>query len=75
MKVKFNSEMTCPECGNKVIEAMPEDACWYFYECKRCSARLKPLPGNCCVFCSYGTVACPPVQKARNAVDSPGCYQ
>jgi hypothetical protein len=23
---------------------------------------LKPKPGDCCVFCSYGSVACPPVQ-------------
>ena len=28
-------------------------------------ARLKPAPGHCCVFCSYGTVACPPVQEDR----------
>jgi hypothetical protein len=25
---------------------------------------LKPLPGDCCVICSYGTVKCPPVQAA-----------
>jgi hypothetical protein len=41
---------------------MPADACQYFYDCKGCGARLKPLPGDCCVFCSYGSVPCPPVQ-------------
>jgi hypothetical protein len=41
---------------------MPTDACQYFYECEGCSAVLCPLPGDCCVFCSCGTVPCPPRQ-------------
>jgi hypothetical protein len=41
---------------------MPTDACWYFYDCTGCGALLKPKPGDCCVFCSYGSVACPPIQ-------------
>jgi hypothetical protein len=44
---------------------MPEDACLYFYECEGCGARLTPKAGDCCVFCSYGSVPCPPIQKAR----------
>jgi hypothetical protein len=42
---------------------MPTDACQFFYDCKGCGERLKPLPGDCCVFCSFGTVPCPPVQE------------
>ncbi|WP_275041450.1 GDCCVxC domain-containing (seleno)protein [Vibrio coralliilyticus] len=41
---------------------MPDNACVYFYECKSCGELLKPLLGDCCVFCSYGTVPCPPIQ-------------
>jgi len=41
---------------------MPTEACQYFYDCKGSGAVLKPEPGDCCVFCSYGDVACPPVQ-------------
>ncbi|TGE15005.1 hypothetical protein E5J99_13940 [Hymenobacter elongatus] len=26
-------------------------------------AILKPLAGDCCVYCSYGTVPCPPIQE------------
>lgn len=52
---------------------MPTDACQYFYDCKGCGALLKPLPGDCCVFCSYGSVPCPPVQVARRAEDGKGC--
>jgi hypothetical protein len=43
---------------------MPPDACQYFYDCKGCGVVLKPKPGDCCVFCSYGDVACPPVREA-----------
>ena len=41
---------------------MPTDACQWFYDCKGCGAVIRPLPGDCCVFCSYGTLPCPPVQ-------------
>lgn len=41
---------------------MPTDACQFFYDCKGCSAVLRPEPGDCCVFCSYGTTPCPPIQ-------------
>lgn len=56
------SEITCPECGHKNLEVMPTDACQWFYECENCKTLLKPKPGDCCVFCSYGTVPCPPIQ-------------
>jgi hypothetical protein len=26
----------------------------FFYACKGCGIRLRPLAGDCCVFCSYG---------------------
>ncbi|WP_234222082.1 GDCCVxC domain-containing (seleno)protein [Ruegeria pomeroyi] len=57
-----DSELTCPKCGHKAVETMPTDACQWFYECTSCKAMIKPLPGDCCVYCSYGTVPCPPIQ-------------
>lgn len=39
---------------------MPTDACRYFYDCVGCGVTLKPLPGDCCVFCSNGDHVCPP---------------
>jgi hypothetical protein len=59
------SVLTCPRCGHREVETMPEDSCQYFYDCKGCGALLRPLTGHCCVFCSYGSVPCPPVQAAR----------
>lgn len=55
-------ELGCPQCGARHAETMPLDACIYFYECKSCAVLLKPKPGDCCVFCSYGTIPCPPMQ-------------
>jgi len=63
MALVLDSELTCPQCGHRTLERMPVDACLYFYECEACHARLSPLPGDCCVFCSYGSVPCPPVQQ------------
>ncbi|UWQ22599.1 GDCCVxC domain-containing (seleno)protein [Jannaschia sp. W003] len=58
----LRSQLTCPECGHSGEERMPTDACAFFHECRGCGAVLRPLPGDCCVFCSYGSVPCPPVQ-------------
>ena len=58
----LQSIITCPECGQRTTETMPTDACVYFYDCPACHARLKPKQGDCCVFCSYGSVPCPPIQ-------------
>ncbi len=46
---------------------MPEDACLVFHDCEGCGMLMRPKPGDCCVFCSYGSVPCPPVQEARAA--------
>jgi hypothetical protein len=56
------SVLTCPRCGFPQQETMPTDACQFFYECTSCKALLRPNPGDCCVFCSFGSVKCPPVQ-------------
>ncbi len=57
------STITCPECGASRLETMPTDTCQWFYECQNCGVVLSPLAGDCCVFCSYGTVKCPPIQQ------------
>lgn len=58
----LESTITCPSCGSAKAETMPTDACQFFYDCTGCGAVLRPKPGDCCVFCSYGTVPCPPIQ-------------
>ncbi|WP_298433560.1 GDCCVxC domain-containing (seleno)protein [Geobacter sp.] len=61
--MKFTSVITCPHCGHRKEETMPNDACQFFYECEGCKVVLRPKPGDCCVFCSYGTEKCPSKQN------------
>lgn len=63
-EVALQSELTCPHCAHRSVETMPTDACIYFHECTACGTLLRPKPGHCCVFCSYGSVPCPPVQSS-----------
>src|SRR6478672_10050194 len=62
-ELQFQSTLTCPHCGYQATETMPVNACVAFYDCRGCGATLKPLQSSCCVFCSYGSVPCPPIQQ------------
>lgn len=63
----LESVLTCPICKVAKIETMPTDACQFYYDCTGCGALLRPLKGHCCVYCSYGSVPCPPIQ-----IEGPG---
>jgi hypothetical protein len=63
--VECKTTITCPHCRYQKEEIMPTNACVYFYTCDNCHARLKPRKGDCCVYCSYGTVKCPPIQAGE----------
>ncbi|MEO8610113.1 MAG: GDCCVxC domain-containing (seleno)protein [Chloroflexota bacterium] len=62
MDVILQSVITCPNCGHSQSETMPTDNCQFLYRCTNCRTVLRPLVGDCCVFCSYGTVHCPSKQ-------------
>ena len=66
MKVQLKSEITCPNCGYLKEETMPLYACQFFYECNSCKKLLKPNKGDCCVYCSFGSVKCPSIQQNQN---------
>ncbi len=70
---ELQSTITCPRCGHQKAETMPTDACQFFYDCKGCGALLRPKPGDCCVFCTYGSVPCPPIQEARKMGRQSAC--
>ncbi|MGJ8585659.1 MAG: GDCCVxC domain-containing (seleno)protein [Marinosulfonomonas sp.] len=63
---QLQSTITCPKCGFSTAEQMPTESCQWFYECTQCAEVLTPLAGDCCVYCSYGTLPCPPVQSGKN---------
>ncbi len=64
--IELESKITCPECGYSKVENMPTNACQWYYECEGCKILLKPLKDDCCVYCSYGTVKCPPIQEGSS---------
>ncbi|WP_445664692.1 GDCCVxC domain-containing (seleno)protein [Fodinibius sp. AD559] len=65
-QVILQSTITCPKCDHQSTEEMPADSCQYFWECPNCGEVLKPKQRDCCVFCSYGSSPCPPVQKENH---------
>jgi hypothetical protein len=70
----LRSTITCPHCATPKSETMPTDACQFFYDCTGCGMVLRPKPGDCCVFCSYGTVPCPPNQRRDNPWDASAAH-
>jgi hypothetical protein len=64
-EILLESTLTCPACGRRHRETMPTDACQWLYECQGCGTLLRPKAGDCCVFCSFGDVPCPPVQAEK----------
>jgi hypothetical protein len=62
-EIILESTLRCPECGFARTERMPTDQCVWYWECPLCRTLLRPKAGDCCVYCSYGTAPCPPVQQ------------
>lgn len=69
-RITLTSTITCPACRFAKQETMPELACVRFYECTSCHTVLMPKAGECCVFCSYGSVRCPPKQQEERKGDA-----
>ena len=65
MAITLTSTVTCPSCALQTTETMPAEACQVVYLCARCGTRLRPRAGDCCIFCSYGSVPCPSIQEQR----------
>ena len=71
--IRLDSNLTCPACGFTESLAMPTNACTFFHECAACRVLLRPVAGDCCVFCSYGDIPCPPVQAAESGTKDATC--
>lgn len=65
INIELKSIITCPVCAYQKLEEMPTDACQYFYQCENCRNVIRPKQGDCCVYCSYGSVKCPPQQHSN----------
>jgi hypothetical protein len=58
----LTGNLRCPKCGAVTALPIPADQCLIVYECPGCRTIMRPLPGDCCVFCSYADVPCLPMQ-------------
>jgi hypothetical protein len=67
----MESTIRCPHCETAKAEIMPIDACQFFYDCAGCGVLLQPKSGDCCVFCSHGSVSCPPIQAGETPTCKP----
>ena len=63
--ISLQSTITCPQCGHAATETMPVNSCQVRHSCTHCSHVMRPKAGDCCVFCSYGSVPCPPIQEEQ----------
>ena len=64
METITKATLTCPECKHEQGLEIPTNACQFFFECVNCDTVLRPLDGDCCVFCSFADQRCPMKQQA-----------
>ena len=66
--VSYISSVQCPVCGTVEQRGMPIESPLRIYHCPQCKSWLSPKKGDHCIFDSYGSVPCAPIQiKARRA--------
>ncbi len=59
--------MTCPACGYQQMVTMEAFGQRMLWPCPACGSVLRPRPGEHCIYCSFASVPCPPVQRAELA--------
>lgn len=59
------SVITCPGCGHAKVEIMPLKSCQITYQCTSCGRDLWPVEGDCCIYCTFGSVPCQAIQIER----------
>jgi len=66
--VSYISSVKCPVCATVEQRGMPIENPLRIYHCPQCKSWLSPKKGDHCIFDSYGSVPCAPIQiKARRA--------
>ena len=66
----LDSVLSCPHCRVAKQETMPTNACQFYYDCSNCKMLLRPNRGDCCVFCSFGSVNIRRCKHSEDAADS-----
>ncbi|MFZ3039139.1 MAG: GDCCVxC domain-containing (seleno)protein [Polynucleobacter sp.] len=58
-----SSTITCPICLHAEVLALPKGSSQHLYQCQACKTILKPKSGDCCIFCSFGSIDCASAEK------------
>ncbi|MES2587220.1 MAG: GDCCVxC domain-containing (seleno)protein [Pseudomonadota bacterium] len=58
-----SSKITCPICLAAETLALPKGSSQHLYRCQSCKTILRPKSGDCCIFCSFGSVDCSSSEK------------
>jgi hypothetical protein len=64
-EIIITTVICCPVCKFKSELRMIPNESKVFHFCEECGAKLKPRPGDCCVYKSFGTVPCVSVQEGK----------
>lgn len=69
----MTSVITCPHCHTQTTQRMPVASCDIVFNCPNCGEWLRPKPGDCCIYCSYGSQQCPPrqIEEGRGKAELP----
>ncbi|MGQ0828935.1 MAG: GDCCVxC domain-containing (seleno)protein [Bacteroidota bacterium] len=62
-KITIKSVITCIHCGHKKEEIMPQYTSQTAYKCNNCGVIITVKQGDCCIYCTYGSVPCPAAQR------------
>jgi hypothetical protein len=56
------ANLTCPHCKKTYEVEMPVNYCQIVFKCLKCNENITPKKSDCCIFCSYTDIKCPPMQ-------------
>ncbi|WP_293596999.1 MULTISPECIES: GDCCVxC domain-containing (seleno)protein [unclassified Polynucleobacter] len=54
----LHTTITCPNCRGQESLEISQGYSQHLYRCPSCSTILKPKSGDCCIFCSFGSLDC-----------------
>ena len=61
--VILETVMTCPSCHAKEKQTMWPHFIESVFVCNKCNKPHLQIPDRCCIYCSYGSIECPPIQE------------
>jgi hypothetical protein len=64
--IERTSTITCPACSETVTHTMSTESVKKVYHCQKCLTWVAAKHGDHCIYDSYGSTKCPPLQlKAK----------